>query len=171
MRYQEGSASTANRERGFLDAIAEAKGIRLVSISQYGGATTETAYRASENVLAPLKNAGGTLDLDGIFCVNESTTFGMLRALQDEGFAGKVKFVGFDSSAKLIEALAKGELNGLVVQSPMRMGYLGVKTIVQYLKGEKVEKKVDTGVTLATRENMDQPEVAQLLRPDLSLLK
>jgi len=171
LRCLEGSASTTNREKGFLDAIAESKGIQVVSASQYGGATTETAYRASENLLAPLKNPDGMLDIDGIFCPNESTTFGMLRALQDGGFAGKVRFVGFDSSTKLIEALANGQLHGLVLQSPMRMGYLGVKTIVQHLKGEKVEKRIDTGVTLATRENMNQPDIAQLLRPDLSNLK
>ncbi len=168
LRYQEGSASTAKREQGFLDAVAEAGGITVISSNQYGGATTETAYRASENLLAPLKGPGSALGIDGIFCPNESTTFGMLRALEDEGFAGRVKFVGFDSSTKLVEALRDGKLQALVVQAPFRMGYLGVKTMVGYLKGEKVEKKVDTGVTLVTRETMDDPEVSQLLQPDLS---
>jgi ribose transport system substrate-binding protein len=168
LRYQEGSASTFNREKGFLDEIAEAKGIAVVSANQYGGPTTETAYRSSENLLGPLKSSGGTLTIDGIFCPNESTTFGMLRALQDGGFAGKITFVGFDASTKLIEALAKGEIHGLVLQNPFLMGYAGVKSIVAHLKGEKVERKIDTGVVLATKENMDQPEIAQLLRPDLS---
>jgi len=168
LRYQEGSASTFNREKGFLDEIAEAKGITVVSANQYGGPTTETAYRSSENLLGPLKTSGGTLTIDGIFCPNESTTFGMLRALQDGGFAGKITFVGFDASTKLIEALAKGEIHGLVLQNPFLMGYAGVKSIVAHLKGEKVERKIDTGVALATKENMDQPEIAQLLRPDLS---
>lgn len=168
LRYQEGSASTFNREKGFLDEIAEAKGISVVSANQYGGPTTETAYRSSENLLGPLKTSGGALDIDGIFCPNESTTFGMLRALQDGGFAGKITFVGFDASTKLIEALAKGEIHGLVLQNPFLMGYAGVKSIVAHLKGEKVERKIDTGVVLATKENMGQPEIAQLLRPDLS---
>ena len=168
LRYQEGSASTANREQGFLDAIAAAKGIVVKSSSQYGGPTTETSYRSSENLLAPFKNAAGGLDIDGIFCPNESTTFGMLRALQDGGFAGKVRFVGFDSSTKLVEALGSGQLDGLVLQAPMKMGYLGVKTMVRHLKGEQVEKRIDTGVTLITPANMNQPENMQLLRPDLS---
>ena len=168
LRYQEGSASTANREKGFLDAIATAKGIVVKSSSQYGGPTTETSYRSSENLLAPFKNAGGTIDIDGIFCPNESTTFGMLRALQDGGFAGKVRFVGFDSSTKLVEALGSGQLDGLVLQAPMKMGYLGVKSMVRHLKGEQIEKRIDTGVTLLTPENMNQPDNMQLLRPDLS---
>lgn len=104
LRYAEGSASTMNREEGFWEAIREYPGIEVVSANQYGGATTETAYRASENLLAPYKK-DGALMIDAIFCVNESTTFGMLRALQDGGLAGRVRFVGFDASPKLLEAL------------------------------------------------------------------
>ena len=166
LRYQEGSASTAKREAGFLDAISAAPGITLVNASQFGGATTETAYKASENLLAPLRSAGGKLSIDGIFTPNESTTFGMLRALQDAGLAGSVIFLGFDSSPKLIEALEKGELNGLVLQNPFRMGYLGVTTLADHLKGGKVARRVDTGVTLATKENMK--DLRDLLAPDLS---
>jgi ribose transport system substrate-binding protein len=168
LRCLEGSASTTNREQGFLDEVAEAKGIVVVSSNQYGGPTTETAYRASENLLAPLKGPDGTLTIDGIFCVNESTTFGMLRALQDGGLAGRVRFVGFDSSPKLVEALRKGELNGLVLQNPFEMGYRGVLTIVAHLRGEQVEKRIDTGVTVATTENMEDPQIVERLTPDLS---
>jgi ribose transport system substrate-binding protein len=168
LRYAEGSASTMKREQGFLEEIATAKGITVVSENQYGGVTTETAYRASENLLAPLKSSKGILTIDGIFCPNESTTFGMLRALQDGGFAGHVRFIGFDSSTKLVEALTNGQLDGLVLQSPFTMGYLGVKTIAAHLKGEPVEKRIDTGVTLVTKDNMNEPAVHELLQPDLS---
>jgi len=168
LRYQEGSASTTNREQGFLDAIAKSPGIRIVSQNQYAGATTETAYRAGENMLAPLKTTGGALSVDAIFTPNESSTFGMLRALQDGGFAGKVHFVGFDSSPKLVEALKRGHIDALVMQNPFRMGYLGVKTMVAHLRGRPVEKRIDTGAILVTRENMEQPEIHSLLQPDLS---
>ncbi|HEX9005785.1 MAG TPA: substrate-binding domain-containing protein, partial [Bacteroidota bacterium] len=122
LRYQEGSGSTTKREAGFLAAVAAAPGVTVVSASQFGGPTTETAYKASENLLAPLKDRSGRLTIDGVFTPNESTTFGMLRALQDAGLAGSVVFLGFDSSTKLVEALEKGELNGLVLQNPFRMG-------------------------------------------------
>ncbi len=168
LRYHEGSASTTKREQGFLDAIAASPGITVVSSNQFGGATTETAYKASENLLAPLKSSNERLTIDGIFTPNESTTFGMLRALQDGGFAGSVRFIGFDSSTKLVEALAQGQIDGLVLQNPVRMGYLGVKTMVAHLKGKPVERRVDTGVTLVTRENMNEPQVKELLEPDLS---
>ena len=167
LRYQEGSASTMKRERGFLDAIAEHKGIEIVSKNQYGGPTTESAIRASENLLTPLKTEAG-LSIDGIFCPNESTTFGMLRALQNSGLAGKVRFVGFDTSTKLVDALAKGEIDALILQDPIRMGYLGVKTMVRHLAGEKIKKGIATGVALATRKNMNQPDMKKLLNPDFA---
>ncbi len=162
LRYQEGSASTQNREQGFIDALTNYPEITLVSANQYGGPTTETAYKSSENMLAPLKDANG-LKIDGIFCPNESTTFGMLRALQDQGYAGKVRFVGFDSSAKLVAALKAGEIDGLVLQNPTKMGYLGVKTIVEHLQGKPIEKRIDTGVVVATKENMEEPAIKALL--------
>lgn len=168
LRYNEGSNSTMERERGFLEAMAANKGIKVVSSNQYGGVTPESSYKASENLLSRFKKPDGSLDIQGIFCPNESTTFGMLRALEDGGFAGKVKFVGFDSSKQLIDGMKKGEIQGLVLQNPMKMGYLGVKTLVSHLRGEKVEKRVDTGVTMATPENMETPDIRALLYPDLA---
>ncbi|MCX8036557.1 MAG: substrate-binding domain-containing protein [Candidatus Sumerlaeia bacterium] len=163
LRYAEGSASTMAREAGFLDTIKkEFPGIEVVSSNQYGGATAESSYKKAENLLLRFK------DVDGIFCPNESTTFGMLRALQNTGRAGKVKFVGFDSSEKLAKALKDGELHGLVLQHPFYMGYMGVKTMVQHLRGEKVEKRIDTGCEVITKENMDTPEKKELILPDLS---
>ena len=165
LRYAEGSASTMAREKGFLDAIAKNPGIKVVSASERGGATTESAATHSENLLAPLKKGDGTLSIDGIFTPNESTTFGMLRVLQDNNWAGKVKFVGFDASAKLIDGLKAGQIHGLILQNPRNMGYLGVKTLVAKIKGGNVEKRIDTGATLVTKENMEQPDVAALLAP------
>ncbi len=168
LRYQEGSASTMKREQGFLDAIGKHEEIDVVSSNQYGGATTESAYKAGENLIAPLKDSSGRLTIDGIFCPNESTTFGMLRALQNAGLAGKVAFVGFDSSIKLVEAMKAGQINALVLQNPLRMGYLGVKKMVEHLNGGIVEKRVDTGVMLVTPENMGDEETKELLQPDLT---
>jgi len=166
LRYAEGSASTQKREQGFLDAIAKYPNIEVVSSNQYGGATTETAYKASENLLAPLRNPDQSLDIQGLFCPNESTTFGMLRALQDNSLAGKVIFIGFDSSEMLVKAMQNGHIHGLVLQDPMNMGYLGVKTITRHLRGETVEARIDTGSVVATPDNMNEPEIQNLLNPD-----
>ncbi len=163
MRYQEGSASTTNRETGFLEVMEhEFPGIELVSTNQYGGATTETAYATGERLLVSFP------DVDAIFTPNESTTFGMLRALRDANKAGEIKLVGFDASTQLVEALEGGHVQGLVVQNPFRMGDLGVRTVLAHIRGEHVEGRIDTGVRLVTAENMNEPEVHELLAPDLS---
>ena len=92
----------------------------------------------------------------------------MMRVLQDNGWAGKVRFVGFDASDNLVRGLREGHIDGLVVQDPVRMGYLGVTTLISHIKGEKVERRIDTGVRVVTRDTMDQPEMKELLSPDLS---
>jgi ribose transport system substrate-binding protein len=166
LRYQEGSASTHNREEGFLQAIKKFPDIKLVSDNQYGGATTETAFAASENVLLAQNAAKG--QLQGVFCPNESTTFGMLLALEKAGLAGKVRFIGFDSSSKLVEGVRTGKIDGLVLQNPFNMGYLAVKTLVAHLKKEKVESRIDTGASLIEKANMDQPDMKALLSPPLA---
>ncbi|HVY47248.1 MAG TPA: substrate-binding domain-containing protein [Minicystis sp.] len=165
LRYQEGSASTHQREEGFLAAVKAHPSIQIVSDKQYGGATTETAFSASENLLAANKAAEG--GVTGVFCPNESTTFGMLLALEKAGLAGKTKFVGFDASEKLLNGLSSGKIDGLVVQNPFNMGYLAVTTMVKAKKGEKVEPRIDTGATLVTKDNLEKPEIKALLHPDL----
>jgi ribose transport system substrate-binding protein len=165
LRYQEGSASTHNREQGFLEGIKAFPEIKLVSDNQYGGATTETAYAASENLLLAQNAAKG--HVSGIFAPNESTTFGMLLALQKAGLAGKIHFIGFDASDKLVSGVKAGAIDALVLQDPFKMGYLAVKTMTAHLKGEKVEPRIDTGASLVDKQNMEQPEMKQLLEPDL----
>jgi ribose transport system substrate-binding protein len=167
LRYAEGHDSTGKREQGFLDAMKANPGIEVVSSNQYGGADVEGAYKKSESLLSTYKRPDGSLAIDGIFTPNESGSFAMLRVLQDNGWAGKVKFVGFDASPNLVKGLRDGGIDGLVVQDPVNMGYIAVKTMVAHLKGQPVEKRTDTGVHVATKANMDTPEMKDLLKPDL----
>jgi ribose transport system substrate-binding protein len=166
IRVIEGVEGTRQREEGFLATLrTEFPGMEVVSENQYAGPSTERAYQTMENLLARFGA------VDAVFTPNESTTFGGLRALQDHGLAGKIVHIGFDSSAKLVEALEKGELQGLVLQDPVAMGYQSVKTVLAHLRGEPYEKTVATAVILADRSNMNDPEVRRLIRPDLTILE
>lgn len=161
LRYQEGSAATEDRERGFLTELKAAHpAIKVISSDQYAGATRDTAKRASENLLNRFADS-----LDGIFTPNESSTAGMLLALQDIGRAGKVAFVGFDYSALFLEPLRKGELGGFVVQNPVNMGYQSVKTMVDHLQKRTVPKVVDTGVMMVTLANLNDASVQAVINP------
>lgn len=164
LRYQVGSASTEARENGFLDALKAFPELKLISSDQHSGATRETAYQASQNLL----NRFGR-DVTGIFCPNETVTIGMAKALRDIGKAGgKVKLIGFDTGVQSVRDLKNNDLQALVVQDPIKMGYLGVKTLVAHLQGKPVEKRIDTGVTLVTHDNMNDPAIADLLAPPIA---
>ena len=160
LRYQVGSASTTRREAGFLEVVGQHREIELLVDNQYGGATAGETIQKGEELLDQLRRA------DGLFCPNESTTYGMLVTLRKNQLAGAIKFVGFDSSPALIEAMENGEIDSLVVQNPRRMGYEGVKTLVHYLREQVVPRRIDTGVALVTHQNMGDPEIRELISPE-----
>lgn len=168
LRYAEGHDSTSRREQGFLAAFEGQPGIQIVSSNQYGGADVEGAYKKAEALLSAMKGLDGLPAVDAVFCPNESVSFAMLRVLQDNGWAGKIRFIGFDASPNLVSGLRARQIDGLIVQDPVKMGYLGVKTLVAHIRGERVERRIDTGVRLVTPDEMDEAEVKELLEPDLS---
>lgn len=164
LRYAVGSASTEAREAGFLDTLkAKFPDIKVISSDQHAGATRELAYQASQNLL----NRFGR-EVNGVFAPCEPPTIAMTKALRDIGKAGgKVKMVGFDAGSQSVIDMKNGDVQGLVVQDPVRMGYLGVLTLVKHLQGETVEKRIDTGVHIVTPDNMDKPEIKELLYPPI----
>jgi ribose transport system substrate-binding protein len=157
LKYAPGSASTTERENGFADTIKkEFPNIKIVD-TKYGQDTVETALQAAEDLLT--RNQ----DVQGFFACNESTAVGTLQALLSQKREG-VKLVGFDGSKALLDGLRAGQIDSLVVQNPYKMGYEGVKAVVMAIKGQPVEKRIDTGVALITRDNLDDPATKQLLR-------
>ncbi|MBI1914926.1 MAG: substrate-binding domain-containing protein [Planctomycetes bacterium] len=168
-RYAVGSESTEQREQGFLDYLDEqrkkGKKIRLLSDDKYAGATVEEAQKVGGQLLLNLQDER----IDGIFAVNESSTTGLLNALREQRLLGKVHVMGFDSSKPLLQALREGNVDGLVIQDPYRMGYLGVWTLVQALEGYDVGadgKDLSTGEFIMTKKNMDDPEIREKFDPE-----
>jgi ribose transport system substrate-binding protein len=164
LRYRAGSESTEQREEGFLDRLREKHpGVTVLSSNQYGEESARTAIQA----MVPLLDRHRK-NLHGVFAVCEPNCNGMLEALEETELAGKVKFVAFDPSEALIAGMRSGKVHGIVLQDPVRMGYLAVKTLVDRLRGQAVSPRVPTGEFVATPENMDTPQFVQLLRPKLA---
>jgi ribose transport system substrate-binding protein len=162
LRYNVGSESTEQRERGFLETLKkEFPGIAIISEDQYSGTT---ALEAQNKALQLLNQFGDKVN--AMFAVCEPDTMGVLAALEQEGLAGKVQFIGFDPGPQLIPAMAERKIHGLVLQDPVGMGYLSVKSLVAHLRGEKVEKRVPTGEVMSTPDNMNDPEIKKLLEPE-----
>ena len=160
LRYVKDHSSTQPRESGFLDALKKFPGIEVIATERAPGASAEQARLLAK---AQLDLHGA--ELQGAFAPNLTTTTGLLAALRESGLAGKISFVGFDSNPAQLEALKKGEMNSMIVQQPFMMGYLGVRTVVDVIRGKTVAKEVDTEARLVTRENLDTPEIQKLLNP------
>jgi len=161
LRYQAGSQSTENREKGFLETLAkEFPGIKVLSENQRATSDINEAKLKSTSMLLKFKS-----QLDGVFTVCEPHNKGMLAALEDNKLTTKVKFVAFDSSPRMIEGLGKDTVHGVVLQDPVNMGYVAVKTMAAHLAGETVEKRISTGEYVATAENKDEKKIASVLNP------
>src|SRR5262245_1464861 len=154
-----GSASTEEREAGFRETIASKfPGIGIVD-EQFGQSVRETSVQVGRDLLSKHP------DLDGFFGSNESSAYGVMVSVRNAGRAGKIVAIGFDTAEELLEGLTEGTLQALVVQNPFRMGYEGVAAVMRNLRGETVPARIDTGVTLVTKERLGQPEVEALLHP------
>ena len=152
-----GAATSIMREQGFVDEIKKYPAIELLPI-RYSQSDVAIGMAVTEDILT------GHPDLKGIFAANEAGTIGVIQALKTKNKIGAVKVVGFDAAANEVEALKAGEIDALIVQDPFKMGYEGVKAAMMTLTGEPVEKRIDTGVYIVTRENLNQPQIQRLIR-------
>jgi ribose transport system substrate-binding protein len=157
LRVVAGQSNISNREEGFLEELAKYKGIKLIEKNRYVSGSAEEIMNECMMIADKLKEA------DGVFCSYEQSTMGMLFALQKLNLTGKVKFVGFDSPVPPVEALKKGEIDALITQDPVRMGYFCVKTIVDHIRGKKVPSKIDIDVRMITPININDDDIKKLL--------
>ena len=165
LRYKAGSESTEQREEGFLTQLREAHpGVEILSADQYAGTTPEASLAQATQVLQRFATEFENRPA-GIFAVCEPNADGVHRALKELGMAGQVKFVGFDPNETLVAGLKDGSVHGIVLQDPVGMGDRAVRALVAHLDGEEVDARIDTGVTIATPENLGDPTVAALLDP------
>ncbi|HKA21773.1 MAG TPA: substrate-binding domain-containing protein [Blastocatellia bacterium] len=153
-----GSVSTDEREQGFQDTIKQKyPGISIVAF-QYGDADRAKSLDRATDILTAYS------DLNGIFASNESSTVGAVQAIKQKGVVGRVVLGGFDSSPNLIDDLKAGAIDSLVLQNPYKMGYEGVRAMVEKLNGQTPQRHLDTGVKLLVKENLDTPEMQELIK-------
>lgn len=156
--FIKGAATSDMREQGFLAGIKPFPEIKVAS-TLYSQSDAAVGMKVAEDMLTANPN------LTGIFAANEPGVVGAANVIRQRNLTGKVKLVGFDASEPEIAALKEGVVQALVVQNPFKMGYEGVKLAVKAIKGEKVEERVDTGVTVVTKDNMNDPEIQKILNP------
>jgi len=158
MPFVPGAATSEMRESGFKEGIQAYSRIQLVA-TLYSMSDVATGMNVMQDMMTSHPN------LKGVFAANEAGAIGAAQALKAANKAGTVKLVAFDASAEQIASLQAGVIQALVVQNPYNMGYLGVKAAIDAINGKAVEKRIDTGVTVVTMENFNEPEIQKLLNP------
>ena len=124
----------------------------------YGEANAAKSLAVAEDVLT------SNSDLTGLFASNESSTVGAVNAIRQRNLAGKVMLVGFDATADLVQNVREGAIDSLVLQNPSRWATRASRPSVDKIGGKQPERRIDTGVELLTKENVDTPKIQELIK-------
>lgn len=156
--YVQGTSTQIDREKGVRSVIGNRPGTEIVG-TFYSEGREEKAYEVTKKLL---REHG---DLDGIIGLNEPSTVGAGRAIKDMNASDRVQLVGFDSSIEEVKLLEEGILSSTIVQKPFNMGYLGIKTTMSLLNGEKAPPIVYTDSVVIDKDNIYTEENQKLLFP------
>jgi len=144
-----GNESQDARAQGFIDAVAQVPGMKLVA-QQPANSERSLGLTVMENILTAHP------DVKGVFATNDQMALGAMEALDARGLRGKIAIVGFDATKEAVQATVDGKLAGSVAQNPRAMGQKGVEAALAALDGRPVEKRIDTGTELVTKENSEK---------------
>jgi ribose transport system substrate-binding protein len=157
LRHIPGSASTGDRERGFVEAVGNKfSGLKLIA-EGYSMGDRARALRIAEDFLTAHPN------LKAIFAPSEVSTIGAERALRARKLAGRVHLVGFDGSPPLVTAVRDRVISALLIQDPFRIGWLGVKALLDKLNGSTPSRLVEIPAQVVTAENVDSAAIQQII--------
>lgn len=159
VNFVAGAGTAIEREKGFKDEIAKKYPDIKIVTTQYCDSDSAKALNIAQDIMT------SNPDIAGFFGANEASAIGVARAIKGRGLSGKIKVVGFDAADTEINAIKDGSMQAIVVQNPYKMGYLGIEKILDVINGKSVDKQIDTGATLVTKDNMDNPDIQKLLYP------
>ncbi|HOT72301.1 MAG TPA: substrate-binding domain-containing protein [Anaerohalosphaeraceae bacterium] len=149
-KFIQNSASTDARAEGFKETLAKEFPQMQIAAEQYTLGTVEDSRQKTVDML--MRNH----DVVGLFAVNQPTTVGAYKAIQNQQLLGKVEMVGFDSDPVLLEGIENGAIEALVVQNPFAIGYEGVRVLVDALQGKKVPSQVPIESMVVCRDNLEE---------------
>lgn len=156
-RHIDGHASTRKREDAFRRTLESAYPEIEIVADPFIGASMGEAYRVVADILEREES------VSAIFSDNEEATRGILQVITEKGLADRPRFIGFDYNPAIYRALLGGYIDATFIQNPYRMGYVGVSTALQLIQGRKVPKRIFTEISLVTRENIESPEIRELI--------
>lgn len=153
-----GAQSLNDRDKGFVEQLKKYPGLKIVE-HRTGNNDPARALSDAEDILTRHP------DLVGLFADNELEGDGAGRAIQEKSLGKKLCAVAFDTSDQEIGFVRNGNLDGLIVQNPFMMGYAGVWYALAAAHGVVLPHRIDSGVHVVTKSNIDSPQMAGLLDP------
>ena len=157
--HSQTDATSTERRDGFLDYMKEnAPDMEMVGDVQYSNADQAKAQDIASAILQ------ANPDLDGIFTTNEATVVGAATPVESAKKSGHdVVLVGVDSGKAQQQYIRDGVIAGSVSQNPYQIGYKTIEVAVKSLKGEKVDKSIDSGCFWYDASNIDDADVQQAM--------
>jgi ribose transport system substrate-binding protein len=143
-----GISTTDARVKGFSDAAAADGKYPYVGV-QYSHNDPATA---AQLVTAALQKDP---EIVGVFAANLFSAQGSATGIQQAGKKGKVNVIAFDAGPEQVKALRDGTVQALIAQQPAYIGTVGLGQAVASLDGGQVTKKVQTGFSIITQQNVD----------------
>jgi len=155
--HDQTSRTGIDRRDGFVNRIAEKyPNIKVVDV-QYGGGDQLKSTDLAKAIIQANPN------LKGFFGANEGSIIGVLNAVTELGMEGKLVVIGYDAGKQQKDAIRSGLEAGAISQDPVGIGYKCVEAAVKAIKGEPVDKVIDTGYVWYDKTNIDDPKMQPLL--------
>ena len=142
-----GVATQEDRLSGFREAIANSPGVHLVAV-QPANSERAPGMQAMENMLTSHP------DVRAVFGTNDQMALGAMQAIAARHLTGKIVLVGFDATREALRAIEAGEMNATMAQYPERIGKRAIEEAIRAARGQPVEKRIDIGTALVTKENV-----------------
>lgn len=157
--HVEGASTAIQREAGIMEGLGEAQ--HYVENVVFCNSIYQTAYDVTKKLIMEHP------EINMVAGFNEYSSLGAARAIKDMGLHKQIAIFGIDNSVAQVQMLEDGTYQGLVIQNPFNMGYLGIEQAVKDISGEKVVKSLDSGSKLVTKKDMYTKENQKLLFPFL----
>ena len=154
-------ASGYDRDKGFMDEIAEYPGIEVV-FRQDCGFDQEKSMNAMMNALQANDH------IDGVYTANDNTALGAIKAIEQSNRyyphddENHIYLIGNDGNPEGIQAIRDGRIDATISQNPITMGENTIQMIYDMIiNGTTPEAKTESPQILITRENIDSVEVQE----------
>ena len=142
-----GADNAQARKRGAEMAFAEADGIEIVA-SQTANWQAEEALNVATNIIQ------ANPDINGIFCANDTMTFGAIQAVAAAGKTGEILITGIDAEQQALVNIKEGTALATVYQNQDAQAAKALQVAMAMINGEEVPLDVQVPTILITKDNL-----------------